>query len=194
MGAVGTPRDGEEVVSVCNLVEDSLRTLKNKWRSRSRRWSSRALWSECQSAQQMGWGAVGNGSRLCLPCWDGSHDWSFQNVRRVGVRSRGMCQLEEFHTCHTQEDPGIWLSCPLLVLLATSSSVWSSKEASLGQKKIKLCVSIRNGISHLEEQKSSVTWVLISRSLKRNWRETCSNFSNNAIFKCQFRIAEGEIS
>ena len=68
------------------------------------------------------------------------------------------------------------------------------KETSLGQKKIKLCVSIRNGISHLEEQKSSVTWVLISRSLKRNWRETCSNFSNNAIFKCQFRIAEGEIS
>ena len=61
-------------------------------------------------------------------------------------------------------------------------------------KKIKLCISIWNGISHLEEQKSSVTWVLISRSLKRNWRETCSNFSNNAIFKCQFRMAEGEIS
>ena len=59
MGAVGTPRDGEEVVSVFNLVEDSLRTLKNKWRSRSKRWSSRAPWSVSQHNR---WGGVLRGT------------------------------------------------------------------------------------------------------------------------------------
>lgn len=66
MGAVGTPRNGEEAVSVFNLVGDSLRTHKNKWRSRSRRWSSRALWSV---SQQNRWGGVlwGTGQG-CVSC------------------------------------------------------------------------------------------------------------------------------
>ena len=63
MGAVGTPRDGEEVVSVLNLMEDSIRTHKNQWGSRSRRWSSRVLWNVSQQNRWDGvlWG-TGQGS------------------------------------------------------------------------------------------------------------------------------------
>lgn len=48
------PQEIEEVVSVLNLMEDSMGTHENQWRSSDRGQSCRALWSVSQQNRQDG--------------------------------------------------------------------------------------------------------------------------------------------
>lgn len=104
-------------------------------------------------------------------CWDESHDQSFQNAREVAVRSKRMCQSENFHTYGPRQNPDIWLSYLPLVLSATNSSVWCSKEASSEQKN-KTLYEYLGWESATLENKNALILVFINRSLMYNWRKT----------------------
>lgn len=41
--------------------------------------------------------------------------------------------------------------------------------------------------------KNALILVFINRSLMYNWKKTYTSFHNNAVFKWQFKMAEGEI-